>query len=149
MLYLILLLSGFIPYDGSNIYKEEGKTIVFVGASWCGPCQNAKNALKTSPLTGTLSDEIIYVDADKHPDVVKQLKVKSFPTTFVYEFKDWKYVGGTVIYGFHKDTYVKRVYEAYELDRSTNRERTVIPRLREWKGIRAGTIPNLYLYEPR
>ena len=55
------------------------KTLMYLGAEWCGPCNMIKPQLKASGLS------ITYVDVDQQPDIASKYSIKSIPTILALE----------------------------------------------------------------
>jgi thioredoxin 1 len=71
----------------SNEFKEvikEGKVVVDLFATWCGPCK------KLSPILDEISEEIettnfYKIDVDDNQDVAREYSVMSIPTILIFE----------------------------------------------------------------
>ncbi len=71
----------------SNEFKEvikEGKTVVDLFATWCGPCK------MLSPILDEISEEITTtkfykIDVDDNEDIAREYNVMSIPTILVFE----------------------------------------------------------------
>ena len=71
----------------SNEFKEvikEGKVVVDLFATWCGPCK------MLSPILDEISEEItttkfFKIDVDDNEDVAREYNVMSIPTVLVFE----------------------------------------------------------------
>jgi thioredoxin-like negative regulator of GroEL len=73
----------------NDISALQGKTcllLLYITASWCGPCQRIK------PLLHKLSEgckddilEIYMVDIDTNDKLSEQLQVKSVPTFYLFK----------------------------------------------------------------
>ena len=71
----------------SKEFKEvikEGKTVVDLFATWCGPCK------MLSPIMDEISEEITTtkfykIDVDDNEDVAREYNVMSIPTILVFE----------------------------------------------------------------
>ena len=69
-----------------DFVKNEGLNIVKIGADWCGPCKMVAPILESvseEPLT-----ENVYIgdmNADKNPEKLAELNVRSIPTTIFYK----------------------------------------------------------------
>lgn len=71
----------------SNEFKEvikEGKVVVDLFATWCGPCK------MLSPILDEISEEItttkfFKVDVDDNEDIAREYNVMSIPTILVFE----------------------------------------------------------------
>ena len=54
----------------------KGVPVVYVGATWCGPCKVYKNSLEDpAMIRAHLPVHIIELDADKHPNTLQALKI--------------------------------------------------------------------------
>ena len=71
----------------SNEFREvikEGKVVVDLFATWCGPCK------MLSPILDEISEEItttkfFKIDVDDNEDVAREYNVMSIPTVLVFE----------------------------------------------------------------
>lgn len=71
----------------SNEFKEvikEGKVVVDLFATWCGPCK------MLSPILDEISEEIettnfYKIDVDDNQDVAREYNVMSIPTILIFE----------------------------------------------------------------
>lgn len=71
----------------SDEFKEaikEGKVVVDLFATWCGPCK------MLSPVLDEISEEITTtkfykVDVDDNEDIAREYNVMSIPTVLVFE----------------------------------------------------------------
>ena len=71
----------------SKEFKEvikEGKVVVDLFATWCGPCK------MLSPILDEISEEITTtkfykIDVDDNEDVAREYNVMSIPTVLVFE----------------------------------------------------------------
>lgn len=63
---------------------KEGKTVVDLFATWCGPCK------MLSPILDEISEEITTtkfykIDVDDNEDIAREYNVMSIPTVLVFE----------------------------------------------------------------
>ena len=63
---------------------KEGKTVVDLFATWCGPCK------MLSPILDEISEEITTtkfykIDVDDNQDVAREYNVMSIPTILIFE----------------------------------------------------------------
>ncbi len=63
---------------------KEGKTVVDLFATWCGPCK------MLSPILDEISEEITTtkfykIDVDDNQDVAREYNVMSIPTVLIFE----------------------------------------------------------------
>ncbi len=71
----------------SGEFKEaikEGKVVVDLFATWCGPCK------MLSPILDEISEEITTtkfykIDVDDNEDIAREYNVMSIPTVLVFE----------------------------------------------------------------
>ena len=71
----------------TNEFKEvikEGKVVVDLFATWCGPCK------MLSPILDEISEEIsttkfYKIDVDDNQDVAREYNVMSIPTVLIFE----------------------------------------------------------------
>ena len=94
----------------SDEFKEvikEGKVVVDLFATWCGPCK------MLSPVLDEISEEItttkfFKIDVDDNEDVAREYNVMSIPTVLVFENGNLVY---TDISLFDKKEYCKKQME--------------------------------------
>lgn len=73
------------------INYADSKEMIVVGADWCPYCIKQKNYLSSNPeLIKDFDYE--YIDVDEHPELVKKLNIRVYPTTFIFD-DDHKKVG--------------------------------------------------------
>lgn len=60
------------------------KDLIIVGAEWCPYCVKQKQFIQNNPDV-VVNFDVEYIDADKHPEVVNKLKVKVFPSSFIFD----------------------------------------------------------------
>lgn len=71
----------------ANIANAE-KTVLYFGASWCGPCQQFKKTLHEPDVAKLLVQyNNFYVDIDEHPDLKSEYEVKRIPTIVIIDEK--------------------------------------------------------------
>lgn len=80
---------SYITESNSENFQEKitqtEKTVVYIKASWCGPCK------QLSPIMEEISSElgtnvtITKLDADDNMDFVKNLNVRNIPTLLFYK----------------------------------------------------------------
>lgn len=68
-------------YD-SAMQEKEFKVIVVFGAEWCPHCVLLKEHLKSTNLDGYV---VCTVDVDQHKDLQREHKVRSLPTSIIFE----------------------------------------------------------------
>ena len=77
-----LLILGLLLMPSTS----NADDIWIFSATWCGPCKNLKNFLKT--YHKTLEDQghrISIIDIDDNPEIAKKYKVRAVPTTIVFD----------------------------------------------------------------
>ena len=74
--------------------KKGGKKLFgYIGAPWCVPCKKAEPVIEEYANDKRLSNVVfVYIDKDKAPELLKELRVESIPT-FIYG--NHRYVGFT------------------------------------------------------
>ena len=85
----------------TNEFKEvikEGKVVVDLFATWCGPCK------MLSPILDEISEEIsttkfYKIDVDDNQDVAREYNVMSIPTVLIFE--NGELVNTIVIFGIN------------------------------------------------
>lgn len=78
-----------------KLISSDKKTLVDFNAKWCGPCK------KIAPYIKKINEEmkgellVIKIDADKNPDLVRELKIEGLPTLILYKngAKKWENLG--------------------------------------------------------
>lgn len=65
------------PSDFSTLLRPA---VVDIWAPWCGPCRSIRPALATLAEQYGGKVDLIEVNADQQPDLVRQLGVRSIPT---------------------------------------------------------------------
>ena len=56
-------------------------TLLYFGASWCGPCKSLKTKLAEKESKDRMKSlSVIYIDSDKADDIASMYKIKSLPT---------------------------------------------------------------------
>ena len=68
----------------NKIKKSKLPVVVEFWAKWCGPCKMMSPALDQVKKEFAGKVELIKVDADSEPGLLRELKVFSIPTVFVY-----------------------------------------------------------------
>lgn len=57
------------------------KQLIYIGAGWCGPCQQLKPLIEQL----SLKYSIVKIDADISPEVVNRYNVRNIPTILLIE----------------------------------------------------------------
>jgi thiol:disulfide interchange protein len=81
--------------DGLAKAKAAGKPVMIdVFAAWCQPCKFLDETVFSRADVAEASKAFVTVrvDSDKHPDIVRQLKVSSYPTV-VFMTPEGKEIG--------------------------------------------------------
>ena len=72
--------------------EKSASSLLYVTASWCGPCQKIKPFLEelSDKLKekGEYSIEFYKIDIDKNEDFCNKCNIKSVPTFFIMNGKD-------------------------------------------------------------
>jgi len=68
----------------NKISKSRLPVVVEFWAKWCGPCKMMAPSLETVRKEYSGKVELIKVDADTDPELLRSLKVYSIPTMIVY-----------------------------------------------------------------
>ena len=55
------------------------KTLMYLGAEWCGPCKIIKPQLQQSGL------DIIYIDVDNQPEIASKYSIRNIPTLLAFD----------------------------------------------------------------
>jgi len=71
-------------YD--SLYQNKTKKIlVDVYADWCGPCKKMKPILDKLAVDFSSELEIVRINADKHPNLCKEIGVEGLPFFILYK----------------------------------------------------------------
>lgn len=68
----------------NKMAKSKLPVVVEFWAKWCGPCKMMSPALDSVRKEFAGKVELIKIDADSEPELLRSLKVYSIPTVFVY-----------------------------------------------------------------
>jgi len=71
-------------YPIENFKNSSTPQFVIFKAEWCGHCQRAMPEVKKLQNENIPGVEIIVVDSDEQPDLIKECDVKGFPTMRLY-----------------------------------------------------------------
>lgn len=74
------ILAIILIFMSSNVIAED---LMIFTADWCKACAQLKQLIDNDK---SIEDKynIIYVDYDANPDLVKQMKVRKIPTSFIF-----------------------------------------------------------------
>jgi thiol-disulfide isomerase/thioredoxin len=101
MKYLMFVIIFF-----SSIASLEAKELLIVGADWCKYCSKLKTYIANNPeLLKNYTVE--YLDIDEYPELKSQLKIQSYPTSFIFD--DQKIV--STLQGFNHQTFTEWLKE--------------------------------------
>jgi thioredoxin 1 len=83
------MITTFVTEMNSENFQDKinqtEKSIVYIKASWCGPCKQLSPTIdEVSSELGT-SVTICKMDADENMDFVKSLNVRNIPTLLFYK----------------------------------------------------------------
>jgi thiol-disulfide isomerase/thioredoxin len=70
------------PNSKSVVNVEEGKSILYFTASWCGPCQKIKPIYESVKKQYDSNIKFYKMDLSNNQDIADKLKVTSIPTFF-------------------------------------------------------------------
>jgi len=73
--------------ESFDSFIEKGVRVVYIKASWCGPCRMMGPVIDDLAREYGGQDKVVFgkVDADDCPKTCLGLKVRSVPTTIVYK----------------------------------------------------------------
>lgn len=76
---------ALINLDQQNFSEitKEGVVLVDFYAMWCGPCKMIAPVLEE--LATEVSNTIVKVDVDRHPELSQQYSVMSIPTLVMFK----------------------------------------------------------------
>ena len=74
LLTLIFLLSTSVA---------SAKDLIIVGATWCSPCTQLKNFIKSNK--DQIKFNIVQIDIDKDKETARKLKVTKVPASFIFD----------------------------------------------------------------
>jgi thioredoxin-like negative regulator of GroEL len=74
LLTLIFLLSASVA---------SAKDLIIVGATWCSPCMQLKNFIKSNE--NQIKFNIVQIDIDKDKETARKLKVTKVPSSFIFD----------------------------------------------------------------
>jgi len=67
----------------AKLDENEGTTVVYFHAVWCGACRTYGPALDEIAKDNQNQASFLKVDVDKVPELAKRFKIKALPTTVV------------------------------------------------------------------
>tara|TARA_R110002050_G_scaffold272219_1_gene415986 strand:+ start:1731 stop:2018 length:288 start_codon:yes stop_codon:yes gene_type:complete len=87
-----------------KIVSSKEKTLVKLGASWCGPCKQADIVLKK--VDKEVDNKVVIIDVEKSIEIGSQFKIKNLPTFIIFQ-------NGEVVERFNKrhskDEFIKKL----------------------------------------
>ena len=76
--------AGASPNISPETIKDFGRpTVIEFGATWCGPCKQAKPIFEDIALKYQGKAQFLYVDIDEHPQIAKEFEVEQVPFVVV------------------------------------------------------------------
>jgi thioredoxin 1 len=68
----------------NDVIQSDNLSVIKVGAEWCGPCKVVKPILENMAMNDTSNITYGDIDSENSPILVKELGIRSIPTTFFY-----------------------------------------------------------------
>ena len=65
------------------IHFEEGKSVLYVGATWCGPCKKIKPIFHELEQQYGQKLKFVHLDLDQNREAGEKLGVSSVPSFFL------------------------------------------------------------------
>ena len=78
-----------------ELIKSEKPVLIDFSAEWCGPCKKMEPYLHKIAEDSKEHVTVIRIDADKNPDLCRQLNVTALPVLKLYKNKEliWDHLG--------------------------------------------------------
>jgi thioredoxin 1 len=64
---------------------KQGKVVVYFGATWCGPCRQAKPLVKELATDMAGKVRFLMIDVDEEPALSQEYGIRSIPAMVVLE----------------------------------------------------------------
>lgn len=68
----------------TEVINHQGRVLVDIFASWCGPCQALKPIVERLADTERDTLKVVTIDGDQSPELVQALQVQAYPTLYVF-----------------------------------------------------------------
>lgn len=68
-----------------SVNVEEGKSLIYIGATWCGPCKQIKPVFHNLEQQYGSKIKFYHLDLDQNRETAEQLGVNSVPSFFVVQ----------------------------------------------------------------
>lgn len=83
------MITTYVTEANSENFSEKinntEKALIYIKASWCGPCKQLSPTI--DEVSSELGDSVTIckIDADENMDLVKSLNVRNIPTLLYYK----------------------------------------------------------------
>lgn len=82
---LVIIVAAWCCFPSPGAAKSYSARLLFFTAPWCGPCQDMKPVVER--LVRKYKVQMVLVDFDQSPGVVREFTVESLPTMVLLDSK--------------------------------------------------------------